>query len=190
MAPEAERIDEADPRERLYAQFVALLARHDQSIRRYIRSVMPTSDGLEDVVQETALECWRKFSDFGPETEGDEFVRWACVIARYKALSWQRDRARDRLVFRESVVECLSKAANEQFESREKERAAVSRCLGKLSDSHRELVMSIHSPGESVARIAAETGQKARQLYSKVNSLRKILMRCIEKELVEGSLNG
>lgn len=197
--------NEFDPasRELLYGEFVALLARHDEAIRRFVRFLLPTRDGVDDVMQETALECWRKFSDFQPQGYedlaeadfadrdfADEFVRWACVIARYKALSWQRDRARDRLVFRESVIKSLSQSALDSIDRREEERLAVKHCLGKLPTDQRRLVLSVHTPGESVARIAKETGQKSRRLYSKVNVLRSLLLDCVQRQLVGEASRG
>jgi len=173
-------------REQRYGEFVGLLARHDQSIRRFVRSLMPSGEGVDDVLQETALECWKKFSDFASEeshAESSEFIRWACVIARYKAMSWQRDKGRDRLVFRESVIETLADAALEMVARREQERQAIGRCLERLREDQRRLVLSVHSPGESVARIAEETGQKAKRLYHRVHRLRKVLRDCVEQQL-------
>lgn len=183
----------AAAREQQYDAFVALLARHDLVIRRYVRFLLPSPDGVDDVMQETALECWRKFPDFRPPSGGDaaeEFVRWACVIARYKAMSWQRDRSRDRLVFRESVIEQLSAAALESLDQRDEQRLAVEACLEKLMPDQRRLVLSVHSPGESIARIAKETGQNARRLYSKVNTLRSLLLECVERRLAGDVGNG
>ena len=180
-------------REAQYSQFVALLARHDQAIRRFARSLLPSREGVDDVMQETALECWKKFSDFTPATPEDavdEFVRWACVIARYKALSWQRDRSRDRLVFRESVIEKLAATAMDSLDQQESERQAVESCLQTMQDDQRRLVLSVHSPGESVALIAAETGQQARRLYSKVNVLRKLLLDCVQQHLAGEASHG
>ena len=173
-------------REQRYHEFVGLLARHDQSIRRFVRSLLPARDGVDDVMQETALECWKKYSDFSPDTPesaADEFVRWACVIARYKAFSWQRDRARDRLVFRENVIEKLSATAMLHLDRRETERQAVECCLEKLPEQQRRLVLSVHSSGQSIAMIASETGEQARRLYSKVNVLRKALLNCVQQQL-------
>ena len=180
-------------RERQYDEFVALLARHDLALRRFVRSLLPSRDGVDDVVQETALECWKKFGDFQPadaESAADEFVRWACVIARFKVLSWQRDNARDRLVFREEVIEKLAHAATESLERREDERRAVDACLQKLPVDQQRLVLSVHSPGESIARIAKETGEQARRLYSRVNALRVILLECVERRLAGETGNG
>tara|TARA_R110002072_G_scaffold303069_2_gene492746 strand:+ start:95748 stop:96332 length:585 start_codon:yes stop_codon:yes gene_type:complete len=180
-------------REVQYSQFVALIARHDQSIRRFVRSLLPSQEGVDDVVQETALECWKKFSDFAPATPEnavDEFVRWACVIARFKALSWQRDRARDRLIFREGVIEALAAAAMDSLDRQESERRAVENCLQTMPDDQRQLVLSVHSPGESIAKIAAETGQKARRLYSRINVLRNLLLDCVQQRLAGEATNG
>ena len=191
--PKSSTPERSTERERRYHEFVGLLARHDQAIRRFVRSLLPSREGVDDVMQETALECWKKFSDFtpdSPERAIDEFIRWACVIARYKALSWQRDKARDRLVFRESVVQRLAQAAMENLDHQDSERRAIESCLGKMQADQRRLVLSVHSPGESIALIAAETGEKARRLYSKVNVLRKRLLECVQQRLVAEAGNG
>ncbi|MEO1617613.1 MAG: sigma-70 family RNA polymerase sigma factor [Planctomycetota bacterium] len=180
-------------REQQYDEFVVLLARHDLAIRRFVRSLLPSQDGVDDVVQETALECWKKYGDFQPESNeaaADEFVRWASVIARYKAMSWQRDRARDRLVFRESVIEQLAEGAMASLDQTAEERLAVEACLAELPEDQRRLVLSVHVPGESIARIAEETGVKARQLYSRVNALRTLLLECMKLRLGGEPTNG
>ena len=186
-------MDHESNREQRYSEFVALLARHDLSIRRFVRSLLPSRDGVDDVVQDTALECWNKFSEFKPESPDDsvqEFIRWACVIARYKVMSWQRDKARDRLVFRENVIERLAQAALDNLDQLALEQSAVESCLGELRDDQRRLVLSVHSPGESIASIAEETGQAARRLYSKVNALRKRLLECVQQRIATEVGNG
>ncbi|MEM7559596.1 MAG: sigma-70 family RNA polymerase sigma factor [Planctomycetota bacterium] len=180
-------------REQQYSEYVVLLSRHDQSLRRFVRSIMPSRDGVDDVVQETALECWKKYSEFNPsdnESTSEEFLRWSCVIARFKALSWQRDAARSRLVFRESVIELLAENSMDALEHRQDEQEALESCLEKLPDEQRRLVLSVHAPGESIARIAKETGVKARSLYSKVNTLRTLLFECVRRQLAQETNNG
>ncbi|MEO1525241.1 MAG: sigma-70 family RNA polymerase sigma factor [Planctomycetota bacterium] len=185
--------DSPKDREQQYDEFVVLLAKHDLPLRRYVRALMPSPDGVDDVLQETALECWKKYSDFQPidsQEPSEDFLRWACVIARFKALSWQRDRSRDRLVFRESVIELLSSDALRTVLGHEEERRAVSACLQELSVEQRRLVLSVHSPGESVARIARETGQQTRRLYHRVNALRDRLLKCVEQRLAGEAADG
>lgn len=176
------------PRDARYNRFVGLIARHDLAIRRFVRSLLPCRDGVDDVVQDTALECWSKFEDFeagGVEKDADEFIRWACVIARYKVMSWQRDSARDRLVFRENVIAQLAATAMDDLNRWDAERRSIEHCLDEMENEARRLVLSVHSPGDSIARIAEETGQQARRLYSKINVLRKMLLDCVQQRMTE-----
>ena len=117
-------------------------------------------------------------------------MRWACVIARFKSLSWQRDRSRERLVFRESVIDALADAAAESLDRHEDQRRAVEQCLQKLPETQRRLVLSVYTPGQSIAEIARDTGQKARRLYSTLNSLRSLLQDCVETTLAKGAHDG
>ena len=78
----------------------------------------------------------------------------------------------------------------EDLDHQNDERHAVEACLSNLPEDQRRLILSVHSPGESIALIAAETGQKARRLYSKVNTLRRLLLECIQKRLSEEGVHG
>lgn len=182
-----------DDREQRYHEFVALLARHDASIRRFVRSLLPSPEFVDDVVQDTALECWKKFADFQPQSEQNsqqEFIRWACVIARFKVLSWQRNQQRDRLVFTQGVVERLAAAAMDSIGQHQQQRNAVEQCLQSLPEHQQHLVLSVYSPGQSVASIAADTGQSARRLYSNLNAIRKQLLNCVLQKLAAETSNG
>lgn len=182
-----------DDREQRYHEFVALLARHEVSIRRFVRSLLPSSESVDDVVQDTALECRKKFADFQPKDVDDaqqEFIRWAHVIARFKVLSWQRDQQRDRLVFQADVIERLAAAAMDGIGQQQQQRNAVEECLQSLPEHQQQLVLSVHSPGQSVASIAAETGQPARRLYSHLNAIRKQLLNCVQQKLTTETSHG
>ena len=170
-----------------YERFVALFARHEPVLRGFVRSLLPTWRDVDDVMQEVGLTCWRKFASFGDETdvadEATQFIRWACVIARFEALRHRRNCARDRLIFNADVMALLADDAEARAATAEAERQAVQHCLGRLAEPERRLVLSIHTPGDSVAKIAADTGQKARRLYSKVNMLRSLIQDCVQQRL-------
>jgi len=167
-----------------YDEFVSLFARHEQAVRGFVRSLLPSSQDVDDILQEVGLACWRKFDSFTPDAQ-DGFVRWACVVARFAVLRHRRNRARDRLVFSEEVIEMLATDAEARLEKAEAERDAVGRCLGKLADAERRLLLSVHTPGDSVARIAKDTQQNPRRLYRKLNALRDLLERCVRRRLSE-----
>ncbi|MCM2373557.1 sigma-70 family RNA polymerase sigma factor [Aporhodopirellula aestuarii] len=169
-------------------RFIGLLARTEHIVRRFARGLLPGGDGLDDVLQETALEAWKKFSDFESNELGgtaNDFACWVCVIARYKVLSYQRDRSRDRIVFRDELLAELADLALGGLGSQEDELNAVEDCLEKMGEKSRRLLLSVHRCGDSVAKIAEETQKKPRQLYYQINLLRSALLDCVRMRMAE-----
>ena len=82
------------PPKRLYEQFVQLFARHEPGLRSFLRSLLPTWEDVDEVMQQTCLVLWQKFGDF---ELGTDFGRWACTAARFEVLKYRRKMARDRL---------------------------------------------------------------------------------------------
>ncbi|MFH5803346.1 sigma-70 family RNA polymerase sigma factor [Alienimonas sp. DA493] len=171
--------------DRQYDLFVSLLTHNEPALRRFVRSLLPGGEGLDDVMQNVALECWHKFSEFdaGGDDPRTDFRRWAFVVARFKTLSHLRDAKRRRLVFDADVLVRLADAATAAEEAAREERVAVEACLAAMAEESRRLLLSVHSAGDSVAKIAAETGEKARRLYSKLERLRAGLLTCVETRL-------
>jgi len=172
-------------KDKQYDQFVSLFARHEQAIRAFVRSLLPSGQDVDDVMQEVGLACWRKFETQGPG-DSDEFVRWACVVGRFEVLRHRRNCARDRLVLSEDVIEMLASDAESRLDRAAAERGAVEQCLKTLNENEQRLLLSVHTHGDSVAKIAAELGQTARRLYSKVNALRDLISECVRQRLAEG----
>ncbi|MCA9140662.1 MAG: sigma-70 family RNA polymerase sigma factor [Planctomycetales bacterium] len=174
-----------------YNEFVSLLGHCENRIRRFVRSLMIRGVEIDDVMQDVSLECWRKFESFSPacdESSNDEFVRWACVIARFKVLSRIRDASRERLVFRDELYDLLAdqvladQASHVTAKHLAHQRALES-CLDRLPEDDRRLLLSVHVPGDSVAEIARQTGAKARRLYNRINALRGLMLDCVRSRL-------
>ncbi len=87
-----------------YELFVRRFAHHEPELRRYIRSLLPQPTDADDVLQQTAIVCGRKFGQFDP---GTSVLKWACIVARFEALAYRPKMARDRLVFRKDVLEFM-----------------------------------------------------------------------------------
>jgi len=60
-------------------------------------------------MQEVSVVLWKKFADF---REGAGFPAWALGVARFEALAWRRDKARDRLVLDIDEVRAMFEAGN------------------------------------------------------------------------------
>jgi len=175
-------MSEHDDSHTQYESFTRLFLLNERKVRAFLRVFMVSDEGVDDVLQEVALVAWRKFSELN---DGEDFGLWVCVIARYEVLKWRRKHARDRLVFSEETLKLLSADELERVERRDRERAALDQCLQKIPVPERVLVMSVHTPGSSVARIAEETGRKAKSLYRQVSRLRLALLDCVKTRLAD-----
>jgi RNA polymerase sigma-70 factor (ECF subfamily) len=174
------------PKADRYDQFVALFARHERAVRGVIRSLLPTSQDADEVMQEVGLTCWHKFSDFQADNSQDAFFRWACVVARFEILKYRRKCARDRLVLSDETIQLLSVEAEDRSVFAESERRALEDCLNELPPADQRLLLSVHTRGDSVAEIARQLGHNVRRLYGRVNALRDLLGECVRRKLAEG----
>lgn len=171
-----------------YAQFVAQFARHERAIRGVVRATVPSLQDADDVMQEVGLACWHKFADFRPDDSSDSFLKWACVVAKFEILRFRRRCARDRLVLSEETIAQLVVDAEHRLDTSERERQALEDCLLKLPLADQQLLLSVHTRGDSVAKIARQLGQNVRRLYSRVNALRDMLGECVRRTLAERSV--
>lgn len=176
--------EKSSPSDDHYETFVALFAHHEPDLRRFIRSLLPTRNDADEVLQQTAIVIWRKFGDFDPATN---FMKWACVIARFEALAYRRKIARDRLVFREDVLELMADEGAEEVEERRKEHDALESCLSALPEKHRRFLTLAYTPGVKVKELAEDAGSSAASFYMRLKRLRHQLMICVESKLQEGA---
>lgn len=169
-----------------YEKFVTLFARNEPSLRAFVRSLVPTWDDADEVMQNTGLVLWRKFGGFESESDAaTDFFRWACVVARFEVLAWRRDKARDRHVFDEDLVEMLAADAEERHESLRAERRALETCLTKLPEDLRKVVVAAYEPGVKLNEVARTLGKSATAFYKKLNRTRTILLDCIREEVAK-----
>lgn len=175
------RGEEPDSENARYEEFVARFAHHEPDLRRFIRSLLPTWTDADEVLQQTAIVLWRKFDLYDPTTN---FMKWACVVARFEALAYRRKMARDRLVFREDVMEVLSEESLEEIDRRDREHEALRECLGGLPEKQRQLVTLAYTPGVKVKELAAEAGSSAAAFYMRLKRIRRQLLECVEAKTV------
>ena len=174
MSPNQDQPESEDSR---YEGFVSCFTRHEQDLRRFIRSLLPTWTDTDEVVQQTAIVIWRKFDQYDPETN---FMKWACVIARFEALAYRRKMARDRHVFREEVLELMAEEAIEELDTRRTEFEVLESCLRELPEKQRQFLILAYSPGIKIKELAEEAGSSAAAFYMRLKRLRKQLMECVE----------
>ena len=132
-------------------QFLRLYVKHEEALTGFVRTLVPTRDDAREVMQEVAVVLWRKFEEL---SSIEDFRPWAFGVAKFKVLAFRRDRARDRLVFDEAVLELLAAEVAENADVYEAERQALDECVGKLGAAQRKLLDAAYAPGARVDALA------------------------------------
>jgi RNA polymerase sigma-70 factor (ECF subfamily) len=160
--------------------FLRLYVENEEALRGFVRSLVPTLEDAREVMQDVAAVLWRKFDDLDSPKD---FRRWAFGVAKFEALAFRRDRARDRHVFSDNLIALLEEeAAAAGKQSRDEERALES-CLEKLPQAQRELVEVAYAPGARIDELAKEAGRTPMALYKSLQRIRMALADCIEEFL-------
>lgn len=165
-----------------YEEFVRLLVAHEPRLRAFLRALLPGPDEVDDVMQETSLVAWRKFCQF---RAGSNFMAWIAAIARFEALAHLRRRGRQPLAFSPEVLDLIASEGIDESDRLERERSALERCLGKLGESQRELLLLSYRPGARFREVAGQAGRSVQGYYKALQRLRSRLLDCIREQLRE-----
>jgi RNA polymerase sigma-70 factor (ECF subfamily) len=163
-----------------YEQFVRLFVAQEGRLRVLLRTLVPSLDDLDEVMQETSLAAWRKFSQFEP---GTDFLAWTATIGRFEALRRRRERAAERLVFSDELCDLLAQEAIADTEILEAQRRALDACLGKLPEQKRQWLAAAYQPGANFREVAQQSGKTVEAFYKMLQRLREILADCIQREI-------
>jgi RNA polymerase sigma-70 factor (ECF subfamily) len=162
-------------------RFVRLLGRYQQRVYSFILTLVPHWADADEVLQETNIVLWRKFSEFQPDTD---FVRWANQVAYFEVLKFRRRQQKDHLFFSDAFVEEVAAEVMEMSEALQLQRDRLAGCLQKLSDRDRTLIHLRYDEGSSVKRVAEQLGRSADSVYKSLGRVRRMLIDCIHREKV------
>jgi RNA polymerase sigma-70 factor, ECF subfamily len=165
-------------------RFVRLFVEGQREILRYILALVPDIDDAHDILQETAVDLWRKFDQYDPACP---FAPWACRFAIRRVFKHCEQPVR-RMKY--LSVESLSLIADERTDNEgilEDRRRALQFCLERLSAADRLMVEQRYSRQMSVAKIARTTGQNPWTLYKALERIRRRLFECVTRRLDMGS---
>lgn len=171
-------MDQADREQ--HDQFLRLFMEHEEALRLFVRSLLFDQEESREVMQEVAVVLWRKFDD---SLDSLSFRRWAFGVARMEALTFRRDRARDRHTFGDDIAELLEGAVQEESGALERERSVLELCVGKLPPDQRKLVDTAYEPGVKKNDLARKLGWTSMALYKKLHRIRLQLMECVRREM-------
>jgi RNA polymerase sigma-70 factor (ECF subfamily) len=162
------------------SELVQLMMKHQRKLFGYILTLVPSRADAEDILQEASLTICEKFSDF---ESGTNFYSWACQIAYWKVRAARKKFATAKVIFNEEVLEVISQTRIEMDEELDSRHGALSKCLQKLSERDRRMVLVRYESGHNVKAAAQSCGRTIQGAYKALTRIRKTLHDCVSLEI-------
>lgn len=164
----------------IHDRFLTLFTVNEPAIRAYVRRLVPSRQDAADVMQGVALVLWRKFGELD---EPGQFRQWAFGVARFETLAWLRDRARDRLVMANNVLETVAHESSRIEDQLSSQRDALESCLEKLPGDQRALILAAYRPDVRIQNVAERSGRTVGAFYQWLHRMRLQLLECTRRTL-------
>jgi RNA polymerase sigma-70 factor, ECF subfamily len=151
-----------------------------RAVAAFIRTLVPEFNESEDILQRVAVALVRKFQEYDRQRP---FVAWAIGIAKREVVVYCSERARDRHVFKDSLVDQIAETYQRFPALPVHDLLAL--CLEELDGRARKVIHLRYVSGLKTLQIAAEmqmTDSAVRKLLSRA---RISLRDCVNRNLNE-----
>lgn len=166
-------------------EFVRLLTLHHSRIFSFIFALLPNVADAEEIMQETSLVLWRKFSE---AQEVGDFRAWAFSVARFKVLEFRRSNPqRGHLELCDDLIEQVALLAEKKIDVLEQRRRALTNCVNKLGAKDRDLIERRTRAGATMTQISQEVSRPVAGLYKAFQRIYGVLHECIDRTLAQES---
>lgn len=162
--------------------FVRLFTQSQRALYLFIIPLVSSTADAEEVLQETNVVIWSKWSQFQP---GTNFLAWGRAIARLEVFRHRRRRDSRMHMLGDAVVELVADYVTDQPSDFDLRRDALARCVGRLRDRDRELIQRRYGGGCTGDDVAAQMGRPANSVYQSFGRIRRVLMECVRRQLTE-----
>lgn len=176
MMDEAESISDAATE-----NYLRLLGQHERWLAAYVYSLVPCSTDADDILQEIKVTMWRHFARFEP---GTNFCAWARQIAMHQILNYRRARQRrpsDTLD--ESFIAAVAAEIDRRADELQQRSDALQYCLGKLPETHRQVIVWRYFEECGVDEIAQRSQRSVEAVYQLLSRIRGSLSDCVNRQL-------
>lgn len=162
-----------------YQEFLRVLQANKRRIFGFIFACVPHYSTAEDIMQDTIIRLWSKFSTYTP---GTNFPAWAISYARYIIKEHQRKHQDLCVQFDSEALDNLVKPF-EDDDDLDTRVEALQGCLNKLPEMQRRLVHMRYAENLTVKEIALRIGRPVHGLYKAMMKIQSSLQDCIEGAL-------
>lgn len=161
-----------------------LFVRNQQAVLGYVLSMEPNYADAEDIVQEVFLVISRKAHTW---SAGTNFLAWACTVARYSTLDFQRKRTRRVARLDEDVMELLYGSDIPDEATTVHHVSLLQTCLNRLAPKARELVWLRYHNVQKPEQIAERVGWTPNAVNVALARARTFLRECLEHQLASSN---
>ena len=165
-------------------QLLRLLAEHQDDLFRYVFSLLPNSEDVKDILQETYVALTRKFGEYDP---AKPFLPWAYGFAYMQVLKHRDARRRASRAFSTEVLELLSCRREVHEVTLNSRLSALDHCLEKLPEPDRLLIAHRYLSRTPIEQLTEIAGSSRRTLFRNLERIRRLLHDCISRRVEEAS---
>jgi RNA polymerase sigma-70 factor (ECF subfamily) len=160
------------------ARFLRLFLPSERELFRYVAALVPDVGDAEEIVQQTAVELWKKFDQYDPR---QPFTPWACRFAINIVKQWVAGRQRWQSLLERGLAEELATRRDQLRPRFEGRLSHLDQCLEKLPSEQREIVEAYYFRRQGIDVIASETQRSVEAVYKTLQRVRLLLRQCIER---------
>lgn len=170
-------------KEQATTDFVHLMSVSQMNIYAYIMSIVGNSSDADDIMQNTSILMWKRYSEF---KRGTDFVRWGISIAYYKIKEFRKQQNRHQ--FSDEVWEKIHDQAQGDLSDLSLYIEKLHHCLAKLPPSDLILVRLRYESGNSIKKISMRVNTSVQSVYMKLSTIHGMLGRCIKLLIMQESI--
>lgn len=149
-------------------------------VSAFISSMVQSFQDAEDVLQMTAITLAKKYDQYD---RNRPFVAWAIGIAKYEVLTYRRQKAKDRHVFDDAIVDQITQAYQETASELTGLRNALRKCLKEVKGRSRKMLELRYIRELKPTRIGRQLGMTTNAVFVALHRIRVALRDCIEQRL-------
>lgn len=162
--------------------FVRLFTQSQRALYLFILPMVSSAADAEEVLQETNVVIWSKWSQF---TMGSNFVAWGRAIARLEVFRFRRRRDGRLHLLGDDVIELIANHTEKQENDFDLRRDALACCVQKLRDRDRELIQRRYAEDANGDEVAEQLGRPANSVYQSLSRIRRVLLECVRRQLAD-----
>lgn len=150
----------------------------EREVYRYVSAIAPAKADAEEIMQQTAVELWRKFDQFDLSRP---FTPLACRFALNVAKAWMARKRRWQGIVADSLADRIADRRAELLPEIDARLSHLDACLKKLPPEQRRLIDSYYFRQQPIEAVAAEAQRTVAAAYKALQRIRHALEACIEQ---------